>query len=146
MAAGIAALSRIDARFAVSLVLAAGACAPLAAPGPTAAPAPRVRVQEVLDVAAAQVRRCYRSPRVASAGRQIVTRLRVRFTGDGQLAQLPVVVAQEGLTEGNRAYANRMAEAAIEAVLRCAPLRLPPGLEARRSIAFDLTFSPLAPA
>jgi hypothetical protein len=122
------------------------------APGCTALPAARpvrpVRVEadRVLALAASQVRRCYRSPQVSFEGRQIVTRLRVRFTGDGQLAQLPVVIAQHGVTPRNEPYAGRMAEAAIAAVLRCAPLRLPEGSPANRAYAFDLTFSPLAPA
>ncbi len=123
------------------------ACAPVTvAQRPAAAPAPQVQMDEMLEEAATQVRRCYRSPRIAFAGRQIVTRLRVRFTGDGQLAQLPVVIAQDGVTPANRTYAGRMAEAAIEAVLRCAPIHLPAGFSSRRSIGFDLTFSPLAPA
>ncbi|HEX8640420.1 MAG TPA: hypothetical protein VF704_04610 [Allosphingosinicella sp.] len=132
------------------LLLCASACGPtLTAPARTAqasAAAPRVQVEEVMEAAARQVRRCYRSPQIATAGRQIVTRLRVRLTGDGQLAQLPVVVAQEGVTSGNRFYAGRMAEAAIEAVMRCAPLRLPGGIPQTRLLGFDLTFSPLAPA
>ncbi|HEV2866772.1 MAG TPA: hypothetical protein VGX37_09665 [Allosphingosinicella sp.] len=103
-------------------------------------------MEEVLRLAARQVRRCYRSPQVSFEGRQIVTRLRVRFTGDGQLAQLPVVLAQDGVTPGNRPYAPRMAEAAIAAVMRCAPLHLPQGIPAQSAVAFDLTFSPVAPA
>jgi hypothetical protein len=99
-----------------------------------------------MQAAAIQVRRCYRSPRIATSGRQIVTRVRVRFSGDGQLAQLPIVVAQEGVTAANRAYAGRMAEAAIGAVMRCAPLNLPAGIPQTRSLSFDLTFSPLAAA
>ena len=109
-------------------------------------PVARVDVDRVLASAATQVRRCYRSPRVSFEGRQIVTRLRVRFSGDGQLAQLPVVIDQMGVTPRNQTYAARMAEAAMEAVLRCTPLRLPEGFPAERVLAFDLTFSPLAPA
>jgi hypothetical protein len=99
-----------------------------------------------MQAAVSQVRRCYRSPRISTAGRQIVTRVRVRFSGDGQLTQLPIVIAQEGVTAGNRAYAGRMAEAAIGAVLRCVPLHLPAGFPQTRSVGFDLTFSPLAAA
>lgn len=125
------------------LLLAAGACAPV----PVASSAhPRVDMDRTLATAASQVQRCYRSPRVSFEGRQIVTRLRVRFSGDGQLAQLPVVIGQTGVTPGNEPYADRMAEAAIAAVLRCAPLRLPEGFPPSRFLAFDLTFSPLAPA
>lgn len=100
----------------------------------------------MLHLTADQVRRCYRAPRVSSAGRQIVTRLRVRVRPDGQLAELPTVVSQDGLTASNQAYAARMAEAAIGAVIRCAPLQLPAGFTPTSAVAFDLTFSPLAPA
>ncbi len=124
----------------------ASGCADLPPARTAARPAARVAVDEVLAVAATQVRRCYRAPRVSFEGRQIVTRLRVRFSGDGQLAQLPVVIGQTGVTPRNQPYAGRMAEAAIAAVLRCTPLQLPAGFPADRALAFDLTFSPLAPA
>jgi len=130
----------------LALLLLPAALAPACAPVPAARPAARVGAEQVLSLAASQVRRCYRSPRVSFEGRQIVTRLRVRFTGDGQLAQLPVVIAQLGVTARNEPYAGRMAEAAIGAVLRCTPLRLPEGVPANSAFAFDLTFSPLAPA
>ena len=132
----------------ILLAAAGAACAPMAPAirATRSAAAPRVPVEAVMSAAATQVRRCYRSPHIATAGKQIVTRLRVRFTGDGQLVQLPVVIAQEGVTSGNSAYAGRMAEAAIGAVMRCAPLQLPAGFPAARTVAFDLTFSPLAPA
>src|SRR5688572_22282749 len=126
-----------------SLLLFAAGCARGENGLVAASPAESARVDEMLDLTAAQVRRCYRAPRVSSEGRQIVTRLRVRVNGDGQLAELPSVVAQEGLTNANRPYAARMAEAAIGAVMRCAPLRMPAGLTLTRAIAFDLTFSPL---
>ena len=58
--------------------------------------------------------------------------LRVRVTTDGQVANLPIVVSQTGVTPANQPYASRMAEAAIEAVMRCAPLRLPESAFHRR--------------
>lgn len=120
-------------------MLALGAC--------VARPGPQVRVDpvlsgQVLASAAAQVRRCYRSPRISSAGRRIVTRLAVRLNADGTLAQLPVVVRQVGVTESNGAEAPRMAEAASLAVIRCAPLRLPPEHYGLIWQSFELTFSP----
>lgn len=54
----------------------------------------------------------------------------------------PVVSRQDGLTEQNSAYAGQMAHAAIEAVQRCVPLRLPPELYIGGWNEFDLTFSP----
>lgn len=106
----------------------------------------RHEVEQALQSAARQVQGCYRAPRVSSAGRQIITRLRVRLMPDGQLAGLPILLGQSGVTPSNRTSAAPMAQAAIAAVLRCAPLRLPPDLHARGWSAFDLTFSPLGVA
>ncbi len=100
-------------------------------------------VERVVADAARQVRGCYRAPRVASEARQIVTRLAVRYTADGTLSGAPVVIAQEGVTEANSPYARRMAEAAAAAVMRCAPLRLPPPLHATIWRELELTFRPV---
>src|SRR5688500_8038993 len=112
----------MNSRAAPFLLLAAlaGGCA--TAPDP----ARRAEVAQALDSAARQVRRCYRAPRASLHGRQIITRLRVRLTPEGELAGLPTLFEQSGVTSANRDYAGPMAEAAIAAVLRCAPLRLPP--------------------
>src|SRR5215218_7804622 len=91
---------------------------------------------------AEQVRRCYRAPRVSSAGRNIVTRLFARYTADGILVGLPTLVSQQGLTSESQPYAGRMAEAAKQAVLRCSPVRLPQDTGKRRGSDFLLTFSP----
>jgi hypothetical protein len=96
----------------------------------------------VLASAAAQIRRCYRAPRISTSGRHIVTRLAIRLNADGTLAALPVVVAQSGVTETNSGEAPRMAEAASLAVIRCAPLSLPPELYGPIWQRFELTFSP----
>jgi hypothetical protein len=97
-----------------------------------------------LDETARQVRRCYRSPRIASAGRQIITRLRVRVAPDGALGGLPEVIEQVGIHPGNQSYASRMAEAAIMSVINCAPYRMPEGFAAGESVEIELTFSPSA--
>ena len=123
-----------------ALVLAAAGCAQL--PDPQRAEA--LAVHAAIRTAADQVKRCYRSPKVASAGKQISTRLRVRLAPDGTLAALPELVAQGGVTPLNQPYATRMAEAASMAVIRCAPLRLPPELYRAGWREMDLTFSPRA--
>ena len=107
---------------------------------------PSAAMEEVLQRAAQQVRRCYRSPRVASSGKQIVTRLRVRYRADGGLAGLPTVVSQGGVTPANSFYAGKMAEAAGLAVVRCAPVRLPAELYEHGWSTFELIFSPAARA
>jgi len=101
-----------------------------------------VIADQVLTSAAEQVRRCYHAPRVASVGKQIVTRLLIRLNADGTLAGLPAVAGQTGITPDNQAYAGPMAEAASLAVIRCAPLRLPAEHYSRIWQEFELKFSP----
>ncbi|HEX9964539.1 MAG TPA: hypothetical protein VGB04_06095 [Allosphingosinicella sp.] len=91
---------------------------------------------------AEQVRRCYRNPRVPSAGRGISTRLMVRYTADGVLVGLPLLVWQQGVGPEARPWAARMSEAAKQAVIRCNPVRLPQEAGKRRGSDFFLTFSP----
>ena len=98
-------------------------------------------VSQVLASAADQVKRCYRLPRGRYSGRHISTRIRVRFGRDGALIGLPRVVEQFGVSPANRQYADEMAQAASLAVIRCAPLRLPPETYAGAWREFDLTFS-----
>ena len=92
--------------------------------------------------AAAQVRRCYRTPKVLGEGKRITTRLHVRFAPDGTVIGLPTVISQSGVTPGNRLFADAMAQAAIASVVRCSPLRLPPELYEIGWNDFELTFSP----
>ena len=99
-----------------------------------------------MESAALQVKRCYRSPRVSHSGRQIVTTLRVRMTSEGFPDGLPTVIAQQGVTQANSGFASRMAEAAIVAVVRCAPFRLPAELYRSGWQELELTFSPAAAA
>ena len=119
----------------------AAGCAP-----PPRAAATKAQFDSALAMAASQVRRCYRAPRVSFRGRQIVTRLRVRFLPDGQLSGLPRVIWQDGITAENEAEARRMAEAAIAAVMRCTPLSFPQSLYRDGTFEFELTFSPRAAA
>lgn len=109
-------------------------------------PAESPAIVRAMELAAQQVRRCYRGPRIASSGRQIITRVRVRIDPEGTISGLPAVIGQEGVNPTNRAYAAQMAEAAIESVLRCAPLRLPAEAHRGVGLTIDLTFSPSASA
>ncbi|MFD1612484.1 hypothetical protein ACFSCW_11795 [Sphingomonas tabacisoli] len=97
---------------------------------------------KVIADAAAQVQRCYRSPRVTSDGRRITTRIAVRYAPDGSVVGLPMVLSQSGVTAENQMYADDMAEAAIASVVRCSPLHLPPELYELGWNSFELTFSP----
>ena len=60
---------------------------------------------------------------------------------DGALIGLPRFVSQQGVTAANESYAERMAEAASLAVVRCSPLRLPAALHRGGWDEFDLIFS-----
>jgi len=53
------------------------------------------RANAMAMAAAGQVKRCYRSPRIPSVGRQIVTHLRVRYSIDGRLEEAPRFLSQE---------------------------------------------------
>jgi hypothetical protein len=126
------------AAFLIAISMLLSACAEPSAPVPARSPAALLASAEV----AGQVRRCYRSPRVPSVGKRIVTRLLVRYTADGVLVGLPVLVGQDGVTPESQPYAGRMTEAAKLAVVRCNPIRLPAPLGKRRTSLFYLTFSP----
>jgi hypothetical protein len=134
--------SHPSALMPLAAALLLGACAGAPRAGPTPSRSDNAKLAESISAAASQVKRCYRAPRVASAGRQIVTRLLVRFAPDGSLVGMPELVSQRGITPASAPYAARMAEAARLAVLRCAPLRLPPESYSRGWSEFELTFSP----
>jgi hypothetical protein len=138
LAAGCAAAPASDSRFP-----AAGPWTGRIVPGPREIPRlDRERVLAAIESAASQIKRCYRHPRIPSSGRRIATRLRLHFSPDGSLTGIPTVVDQSGVTEDNRAFAGRMAEAASQAVMRCLPVKLPPDLYAGGWDEMDLTFSP----
>lgn len=102
------------------------------------------QARQMLETTARRVRSCYRGPRVASAGRQIVTTLLIRIAQDGSLGGLPEILSQQGVHPGNRPYAARMAEAAILSVIRCAPYTMPDDLVRGGLVEIELTFSPSA--
>lgn len=126
----------------ITMALATAALSACAAPPPPAARPPSPASLAASAAVAEQVRRCYRTPRVPSSGRNIVTRLFARYTADGLLVGVPVLVSQQGLTSESEPYASSMAEAAKLAVLRCSRVRLPQQSDRRRGSDFLLTFSP----
>lgn len=100
----------------------------------------------LIALAASRIQLCYRPPRLGHAARQIETVLGVRYAPDGNLAELPELIAQRGVTDENRADAARMADAARLAVISCAPLALPADHYQNGWDRFELTFSPKAVA
>jgi hypothetical protein len=124
---------------AASLLLLAGCASAPPPQGPDPA-----TVRKLFASAADQVQRCYRRPRVASEAKQIVTRLRARYSADGQLAGVPEVVWQRSVDPSAERFAHVIAEAASLAVIRCTPLRLPPEAHAGGWEEIEYTFSPVA--
>lgn len=109
-------------------------------------PRPDPEVARVVAMAADQVRRCYRAPRVGRGASGIVTVLSVAYAPDGTLAELPSLARQRGVTVETVVAARQLAEAAARAVIQCAPLRLPAERYRDGWDSFELTFSPKAVA
>ena len=122
----------------------AAGCMPQVRPAAVARPDPIVR--QLVSLAASRIQRCYQAPRLPRASRLIETTLAVRYAPDGTLATLPEVLVQRGVTDGNRGDAERMAEAARAAVVRCTPLNLPAEHYHDGWDMFQVTFSPKAVA
>jgi len=74
---------------------------------------------------AAQVKPCYVIPSGGADAASIVTIMRLRFNRDGSVAGTPSVTDHQGVTGTNQSYVRQMDDAAIRAVLRCSPLKLP---------------------
>jgi hypothetical protein len=127
-------------------IAALGLCALVALPGcvrdQAEARIDPVVMGQLYEQAAAQVKRCYRGPRVPYGARQIVTHLSLSLNSDGSLAELPAVLSQTGINPNNEAYAAKMAEAASLAVIKCAPYALPAEHYQALWSRFELVFSP----
>jgi hypothetical protein len=131
-------------RILVALTLAASAAACVSPEPRTGTRVTAAQASAITMVAAEQVQRCYRMPRVPAAARRIAIRLRVRFAPDGLLVEPPLLVRLEGAALRNQIYAAAMAEAATAAVRRCSPLRLPTALYRGGWDDFYLDFTPRA--
>ncbi len=72
----------------------------------------------------AQVRPCW-TPPIGGGGAKVTALLDVTFNRDGSVAGRPALAGQTGASGANAGYARAFAEAAVRAVLRCSPLKLP---------------------
>jgi outer membrane biosynthesis protein TonB len=103
------------------------------APGKAKAPkAATVSALQLTGLAAAikrQVQPCYELGSLqGTPAMSIVTVLRLQFNKDGTVTGTPTVSEQTGVNGDNGAYTKQIADVARRAVLRCAPLHLPPDL------------------
>lgn len=128
---------------ALTSVVLAGCAGPKPLPARRASLPPEIVARVTAD-AAAQVKRCYRTPKVMGEGKRIATRLHVRYAPDGTIVGMPSIVWQSGVTPSNQMFAEAMGRAAIDSVVRCSPIRMPPELYSYIWNDFELTFSPAA--
>jgi outer membrane biosynthesis protein TonB len=89
----------------------------------------------------AQIAPCWNPPVGGADVKEMTVVLRIRLNRDGSVAAAPELVSQTGETQANAAYARAFVETARRAVLRCAPLDLPPDLYAEWR-DFELNFDP----
>ncbi|MBX9883485.1 MAG: hypothetical protein K2X68_00780, partial [Novosphingobium sp.] len=90
---------------------------------PAAAFGPEVAASLVSGISR-QIKPRWSAPQGVDADK-LVTVLSWNLNPDGSLAGRPVVVSQSGITDSNRAQAQRHAEQAIRAVQLAAPFELP---------------------
>lgn len=91
---------------------------------------------------ASQVKPCYTIPAGGTDVTSIVSRIRLRLKKDGSIAVAPEIIGNIGVNSGNQPYVRQMNEAAVRALQRCAPYKLPDDLfEYWQDIAF--TFRPM---
>jgi outer membrane biosynthesis protein TonB len=102
--------------------------APDKSPGKASAPHAAAVSQLALNGLAAliaqQVKPCYNPPTGGADSASIVTLLDIRMQRDGSVASVNI----DSQSGGNPAYNKQAGDAAKRAVLRCAPLHLPPEL------------------
>lgn len=98
---------------------------------PKAATIDAKAIASISDALRRQVQPCAdRMPYPGPSAERIHTKLVLHFNKDGSLASAPAMVAQTGVDDDNRRYAQRVKELAVAAYAQCAPYHLPPELYA----------------
>ena len=94
---------------------------------PRAALSP-IQVNGLQSLIAGQVKPCYTIPTGGTDIMSIVSKIRLRLKKDGSIAIAPELMANSGITSANQPYLRQMNEAAMRALQRCAPYKLPADL------------------
>lgn len=126
--------SRIDSDFLRGIADAPSPGKDKVSPGDTQAEVP---VAALINAISRQIKPHWAAPQGVDA-EKLVTVLAWSLNPDGTLAGRPTLVSQTGVTDANRAQAQRHVELAIRAVQLAAPFNLPPAAYAqwRHVIAF----------
>lgn len=103
-----------------------------------------IQMRGLTAAIAAQVKPCYVIPTGGADAASIVSILRLRFNPDGSVSGTPSVTDHQGVTGTNQSYVRQMDDAAVRAVLRCSPLKLPADLYDGGWEDIEFTFSPRA--
>lgn len=96
------------------------------------------RLEEMIR---SQITPCWNPPQADITFGRVTVAMRIRLERSGQVVGIPVPSTVNGQTPANAAYARSLVGSVRRAVLRCAPLRLPPEqFEAWSDV--ELTFDP----
>jgi len=87
-----------------------------------------IQVNGLSALIASQVKPCYTIPAGGAGIETIISKVRLRLKPDGSIKVAPEVVSNSGVNGGNQPYLRQMNEAAIRALQRCAPYKLPADL------------------
>lgn len=80
------------------------------------------------DMIRSQITPCWNPPQADDNSGHVTIVMRIRLGRDGGVIGTPALSRIGGQTAANGAYANALAGSVRRAILRCAPLRLPPEL------------------
>lgn len=82
----------------------------------------------LVDMIRSQITPCWNPPVADDKSGHVTVLMRIRLDRVGGVMGVPAVSRMTGRTAANEAYANALSSSVRRAVLRCAPLKLPPEL------------------
>jgi hypothetical protein len=87
-----------------------------------------IAMNGLIALIASQVKPCYTVPVGGTDVTSLVSRVRLRLKKDGSIGVAPELIGNVGITSANQPYLRQMNEAAMRALQRCAPYKLPADL------------------
>lgn len=112
------------------------------ADAPRAATLSPIQVNGLTALIKSQVKPCYTIPTGGTDAESIITRVRLRLKKDGSIAMAPEVLGNIGVNGTNQRYVDQMNGAAVRALQRCAPYKLPADLYEGGWEDINFTFIP----
>ena len=87
-----------------------------------------IAMNGLIALIASQVKPCYTVPVGGTDVTSLISRVRLRLKKDGSIGVAPELIGNVGITSANQPYLRQMNEAAMRALQRCAPYKLPADL------------------